>query len=206
MSKTSWYHWFGSNQIMFTLWLLSAILFFFFFHSLYRLSYWSSTIDVFYLLRESSWLSGDDKIKQKYSHPRCYGEIYVLPQKVRRPRCRPGAGGSGEGTRSWLRKLVHAFFFFLISFLFINIHIQECAHFSAAGHDKGKRFQWWILVCVCKFHACEVGLIARQTEVLLFLHKQLQSRERQCERPSLARPRGMTGGTSSPVSGLSSEG
>lgn len=97
-------------------------------------------------------------------------------------------------------------FFFLISFLFINIHIQECAHFSAAGHDKGKRFQWWILVCVCKFHACEVGLIARQTEVLLFLHKQLQSRERQCERPSLARPRGMTGGTSSPVSGLSSEG
>lgn len=98
------------------------------------------------------------------------------------------------------------FMLFLKSFLFINIHIQECAHFSAAEHDKGKRFQWWILVCVCKFHACEVGLIARQTEVLLFLHKQLQSRERQCERPSLSRPRGMTGGPSSPVSGLSSEG
>lgn len=86
-----------------------------------------------------------------------------------------------EGAWSWFRKLVHFFPFF------INIHIQECAHFSAAEHDKGKRFQWWILVCVCKFHACEVGLIARETEVLLFLHKQLQSRERQCECPSLAR-------------------
>lgn len=89
--------------------------------------------------------------------------------------------------------------------LLINIHIQECAHFSAAEHDKGKRFQWWILVCVWKFHACEVGLIARETEVLLFLHKQLQCREPQCECPSRVRPGGMTGVTSQAFSGLSSE-
>lgn len=47
-------------------------------------------------------------------------------------------------------------------------------------------------MCVCKFHACEVGLIARDTEVPLFLHKQLPNREGQSEHLSGTEPEGMT--------------
>lgn len=130
----------------------------------------------------------------KSSQTKCCGEIHILPQNTSLPRCWPAVWVEVEGACNWLRKLVHSFF--KLSFLFINIHIQEYVHFSAAEHDKGKRFQWWILMCVCKFHACGVGLIAKETEVLLFLHKQLQSREQLCERLSPARPWGMTGGTS----------
>lgn len=64
-------------------------------------------------------------------------------------------------------------FFCFLELAFIS---KERAPLFSSWTWQGERFPWWILVCVCKFHACEVGLIARDIEVLLFLHKQLPSR------------------------------
>lgn len=148
---------------------------------------------IFYLLRGSSWIS-EEKILQNLPKLDAVADS-PSPPKDQSPKMLTCSWGGDRGRLTDSESLSILPPTPPIPFLFINIHIQECAHFSAAEHDKGKRFQWWILVCVCKFHACGVGLIARETEVLLFLPKQLQSRERQCERPSPARPAGMTGGT-----------